>query len=77
LIAGRIHLTFALTIHLNYDKVKKAIYSILIMSSMGSTIAPQRGSEKNTRVTRMVVDQSQTGYLEVNSPASYTLTAGY
>jgi len=56
--------------------VKKAIYIILIMSSMGFTIGSKTESKKAEK--EIVIDYSspQAGYLEVSSPVSYSLTTG-
>jgi hypothetical protein len=57
--------------------VKKAIYILLIMSSMGFAVSP--GTEAQTEpAQKRIIDHSaiKTGYLEVSSPASYSLTTG-
>jgi hypothetical protein len=57
--------------------VKKAIYILLVMSSMGFAVSPGAASQPQPEKKR-IIDHSamQTGYLEVNSPASYSLTTG-
>jgi hypothetical protein len=44
---------------------------------MGFTISPKTVSQQTEKQTVIDHNAVQTGYLEVSSPASYSLTAGY